>query len=68
MLLSLLANNDAVILSLIESKKGMEFILLIKLNGLTAHLGAKESYSLTGKEEEQEGVKGSSYRIIISSC
>lgn len=39
-LLLLLANDSAVILYFIESKKGMEFILLIKSNRLTAHLGA----------------------------
>lgn len=50
-LLLLLANDAAVILSLIESKKGMEFILLIKLNRLPAHLGATRLCSLTGKGE-----------------
>lgn len=66
-LLSLLANDDAVTLSLIESEKGMEFILLIKLSRFTAHLGAMGSCSLlTGKEEEQEGAKGTSYKMLIS--
>lgn len=65
-LLSLLANDNAVILFLIESKKGMEFILSIKLNRLTAHLGAMVSCSFTGKEAEREGAKGASYKMLVS--
>lgn len=57
-LLLLLANDAAVILSLIDSKKGMEFILLIKLNRLPAHLGATRLCSLTGKGKGRKVPRG----------